>query len=73
MSQLSSTVPALRTAFGDAVERAVVSCGDTIVYVRNDRAHAVPGTGTLSQGTVRCGQSVRLTLPPLAVLYLRPT
>jgi len=43
MSQLSSTVPALRTAFGDAVERAVVSCGDTIVYVRNDRAHDVLG------------------------------
>jgi NADH-quinone oxidoreductase subunit C len=43
MSQLSSTVPALRTAFGDVVERAVVSCGDTIVYVRNDRAHDVLG------------------------------
>ncbi len=43
MSQLSSTVPALRNAFGDAVERAVVSCGDTIVYLRNDRAHEVLG------------------------------
>jgi NADH-quinone oxidoreductase subunit C len=41
MSQLSATVPALRSAFGDAVERALVSCGDTIVYVRNDRAHDV--------------------------------
>jgi len=41
MSQLSPTVPALRTAFGDAVERALVSCGDTIVYVRNDSAHDV--------------------------------
>ena len=41
MSQLSPTVPALRTAFGDAVGRALVSCGDTIVYVRNDSAHDV--------------------------------
>ncbi|HZE75022.1 MAG TPA: NADH-quinone oxidoreductase subunit C [Gemmatimonadales bacterium] len=41
MSQLSPTVPALRTAFGDAVERALVSCGDTIVYVRNDSVHDV--------------------------------
>src|SRR5262249_5064578 len=41
MSQLSSSVPALRDAFGDIVERALVSCGDTIVYVRNDRAYDV--------------------------------
>jgi NADH-quinone oxidoreductase subunit C len=41
MSQLSSSVPALRTAFGDAVERALVSCGDSIVYLRADRAHDV--------------------------------
>jgi NADH-quinone oxidoreductase subunit C len=41
MTQLSPTVPALRTAFGDGVERALVSCGDTIVYVRNDSAHDV--------------------------------
>jgi NADH-quinone oxidoreductase subunit C len=32
-------VSALRSAFGDAVERAAVSCGDTIVYLRNDRVH----------------------------------
>jgi NADH-quinone oxidoreductase subunit C len=41
MSQLSPSVPALRDAFGDIVERALVSCGDTIVYVRNDRAYDV--------------------------------
>ena len=41
MSQLSSSVAALRTAFGDAVERALVSCGDSIVFVRTDRAHDV--------------------------------
>jgi NADH-quinone oxidoreductase subunit C len=41
MSQLPSSVAALRTAFGDAVERALVSCGDAIVYVRPERAHDV--------------------------------
>jgi NADH-quinone oxidoreductase subunit C len=41
MSQLSSSVAALRTAFGDAVARALVSCGDSIVYVRPERAHDV--------------------------------
>jgi NADH-quinone oxidoreductase subunit C len=39
MTVLSPSVPALRHAFGDAVERAVVFCGDTIVYVRRDRVH----------------------------------
>jgi NADH-quinone oxidoreductase subunit C len=39
MSALSPSVPALRETFGDAVERALVSCGDSIVYVRRDRAH----------------------------------
>lgn len=39
MTALSASVPALRQAFGDAVERAVVSCGDTIVYLRRDRVH----------------------------------
>jgi NADH-quinone oxidoreductase subunit C len=39
MTALSPSVPALKEAFGDAVERAVVSCGDSIVYVRRDRAH----------------------------------
>jgi len=36
---LSPTVSALRSAFGDAVERVAVSCGDAIVYLRNDRVH----------------------------------
>jgi NADH-quinone oxidoreductase subunit C len=39
MTQLSPSVPALRRAFGDAVDRAAVSCGDTIVYLRPDRVH----------------------------------
>ena len=39
MTALSASVPALRQAFTDAVERAVVSCGDTIVYLRRDRVH----------------------------------
>jgi NADH-quinone oxidoreductase subunit C len=39
MTALSPSVPALKETFGDAVERAVVSCGDSIVYVRRDRAH----------------------------------
>jgi len=41
MSQLSPSVAALRNAFGDIVERALVSCGDTIVYVRPDRSYDV--------------------------------
>ncbi|HEU4648341.1 MAG TPA: NADH-quinone oxidoreductase subunit C [Gemmatimonadales bacterium] len=39
MSALSPSVPALKATFGDAVERALVSCGDSIVYLRRDRAH----------------------------------
>lgn len=39
MTQPSPSVPALRRAFGDAVERVAVSCGDTIVYLRTDRVH----------------------------------
>ena len=39
MTAPSPTVPALHQAFGGAVERAVVSCGDTIVYLRRDRLH----------------------------------
>jgi NADH-quinone oxidoreductase subunit C len=38
MAELSPSVPALRNRFGDAVERALVSCGDTIVYLRRDAA-----------------------------------
>jgi NADH-quinone oxidoreductase subunit C len=39
MAELSSSIPALRARFGDAVERAHVSCGDSIVYLRRERAH----------------------------------
>ena len=39
MTTLSPSVPALRQAFSDAVERVAVSCGDTIVYVHRDRVH----------------------------------
>lgn len=37
----SPSAQALREAFGAAVERVVVSCGDTIVYVHRDRIHDV--------------------------------
>ncbi len=40
---LSPSVATLRTMFGDAVGRCVVSCGDTIVYVDRDRAHEILG------------------------------
>ncbi len=39
MSALSPSVAALRAEFGAAVERALVSCGDTIVYLSRSRAH----------------------------------
>ena len=41
MSMLSPSVPALRSEFGPAVERQLVSCGQTIVYVGRDRSHDV--------------------------------
>jgi NADH-quinone oxidoreductase subunit C len=37
----SPSVAALRAQFGDAMGRHAVSCGDTIVYVRRERAHDV--------------------------------
>lgn len=37
----SPSVAALRAEFGEAIERALVSCGDTIVYVARDRSHDV--------------------------------
>jgi NADH-quinone oxidoreductase subunit C len=39
MSAVSPSVARLRAEFGDDVGRHVVSCGDTIVYVSNARAH----------------------------------
>ncbi len=39
MPEISPSIPALRAQFGNAVERSLVSCGDSIVYLRRDRAH----------------------------------
>ena len=41
MTSLSPSVPALRTEFGPAIHRHVVSTGQTIVYVDRDRSHDV--------------------------------
>lgn len=38
---VSPSADAMRARFGAAVERVVVSCGDTIVYVRRDQAHDI--------------------------------
>jgi len=37
----SPSAQALRDAFGAAIERVEVSCGDTIVYVSRERIHDV--------------------------------
>ncbi len=39
VSQLSPSVETLRRQFGDRVQRAFVSCGDTIVYLERDAAY----------------------------------
>jgi NADH-quinone oxidoreductase subunit C len=41
VSTLSPSVAALRAEFGGAIERSLVSCGDTVVYVAPARAHDV--------------------------------
>jgi NADH-quinone oxidoreductase subunit C len=41
VTEPSASVAALRAAFGPAILRAGVSCGDTIVWVDRDRAHDV--------------------------------
>jgi NADH-quinone oxidoreductase subunit C len=41
MSPVSASVEALRTQFGPAIERHLVSCGDTIVYASRGRSHDV--------------------------------
>jgi NADH-quinone oxidoreductase subunit C len=41
MSSVSPSVPALRSQFGDAIERHLVSSGQTIVYVSRDRSHEI--------------------------------
>jgi NADH-quinone oxidoreductase subunit C len=38
---VSSSAAALRERFGAAVVRVLVSCGDTIVYVRREQAHEI--------------------------------
>lgn len=41
MTSLSSSVPALRSQFGDAIGRHLVSSGQTVVYVSRDRSHEI--------------------------------
>lgn len=41
MTSLSPSVPALRSQFGDAVGRQLVSCDQTVVYVNRDRSHEI--------------------------------
>jgi NADH-quinone oxidoreductase subunit C len=41
MDRLSPSVAALRSEFGPALERHLVSCGQTIVYVNRERAHPI--------------------------------
>jgi NADH-quinone oxidoreductase subunit C len=41
MSTLSPSVSALQVAFGPAIERPLVSCDQTIVYISQDRSHDV--------------------------------
>ena len=40
-SPLAPSVSVLRAEFGPAIERHLVSCGDTIVYVARDRSHDI--------------------------------
>jgi NADH-quinone oxidoreductase subunit C len=42
-AQLSPSVAALQARFGEAVRRAEVSCGDTIVIVAQTQAHEILG------------------------------
>jgi NADH-quinone oxidoreductase subunit C len=41
MTSLSPSVAALRSEFGIAIERHLISCGQTIAYVSRDRSHDV--------------------------------
>jgi NADH-quinone oxidoreductase subunit C len=41
MSKPSPSVAALRSEFGTAIERHLVSCGQTVVYVGRERSHDV--------------------------------
>ena len=39
MSTLSPSIAALRSRFGEAIERAQASCGGSIVYVSREKSH----------------------------------
>jgi NADH-quinone oxidoreductase subunit C len=41
VSTVSPSIPALRAEFGQAIERHLVSCGDTIVYASKTRSHDI--------------------------------
>ena len=41
MTSLSPSIPGLRAEFGAAVERSLVSSGQTIAYVSRERSHDV--------------------------------
>jgi len=41
VTSVSPSIPALRAEFGPAIERHLVSCGDTIVYASKTRSHDV--------------------------------
>src|SRR4051794_24265660 len=41
MSAPSPSVPALRSVFGSAIERHLVSCGQTVIYATRERLHDV--------------------------------
>jgi NADH-quinone oxidoreductase subunit C len=41
MTELSPSLPALRSEFGSDIERHLVSCGQTIVYAKRDRSHDI--------------------------------
>ncbi len=43
MSGVSPSVAALRERFGGGIERSLVSCGDTVVYVAREPAHDILG------------------------------
>lgn len=40
-SDVSPSLAALRTQFGAAIGRHLVSCGDTVIYLDRDKAHAI--------------------------------
>ncbi len=61
---INPSAEALRAQFGDAIGRALVSCGDTIVFVRRERAHEA-----LAWLKDTAGQQYDLLLDVTAVEY----